>query len=129
MDAIYVFRGDFRLCCQRIAVEYVDAFSKPLMTMGSAIRVVTFWQKSSVGWIKANSYGAVHSSDACALVETISSLLNRSWSVRVQHIPREKNLVADRIAAMCRSDPIGMLEFADARVDLVVLANKKANND
>ncbi|KAK8476221.1 hypothetical protein V6N11_048164 [Hibiscus sabdariffa] len=115
MDAIYVFRGDFRLCCQRIAVEYVDAFSKPLMTMGSAIRVILHKQSDVLA--------------ACALVETISSLLNRSWSVRVQHIPREKNLVADRIAAMCRSDPIGMLEFADARVDLVVLANKKANND
>ncbi|KAK8556811.1 hypothetical protein V6N12_003205 [Hibiscus sabdariffa] len=62
---------------------------------------------------------------ACALVEAISSLLNRSWSVQVQHIPREKNLVADRNAAISRSGPIaipGDVPASNEKYEIVVLS-------
>ncbi|KAK8972000.1 hypothetical protein V6N11_041936 [Hibiscus sabdariffa] len=111
MDANYVFQGDFRLCCQRIAIEYVDAFSKPSMATGSALRI----QSDPLA--------------ACTLVEAISSLLNRSWSVQVKHIPQERSLVADRADAICRGGPIGMLKLMIDPVDLVVLVNKEANDD
>ncbi|KAK8510884.1 hypothetical protein V6N13_091305 [Hibiscus sabdariffa] len=66
---------------------------------------------------------------ACTLVEAISSLLNRSWSVQVKHIPQERSLVADRADAICRGGPIGMLKLMIDPVDLVVLVNKEANDD
>ncbi|KAK8974606.1 hypothetical protein V6N11_029312 [Hibiscus sabdariffa] len=99
------------------------AFSKPSSVAGSAVRVVIPWQKPPVGWIKKQS-GALAS---CALVEVIFSLRNR-WSVQVKHIPRKRNLVADRIIAMCHGGSIDTLEFVVA-TDLVVLVNKKANDN
>ncbi|KAK9019201.1 hypothetical protein V6N11_053728 [Hibiscus sabdariffa] len=47
----------------------------------------------------------------CSLISMIEKLINRNWFVQVQHVYRERNLVADRLASLSRNLPLGVTEW------------------
>ncbi|KAK8476595.1 hypothetical protein V6N11_068430 [Hibiscus sabdariffa] len=59
MDENYVFRGDFLLCCERLAKEYMTKCNKSHMVANQFTCANFCWQKPLVDWVKANSDGVV----------------------------------------------------------------------
>ncbi|KAK9005327.1 hypothetical protein V6N11_042767 [Hibiscus sabdariffa] len=45
------------------------------------------------------------------LVHDILQLISRSWNVKIRHIPRYKNGVADRLAKLSRDKPSAYMSF------------------
>ncbi|KAK8993833.1 hypothetical protein V6N11_008048 [Hibiscus sabdariffa] len=154
MDVNYVFRGDFLLCCERLAREYVAEFHKPNMAVSRTTRVISHWTKPPVGWVKANSDAVVRSSDSlaaaggvlletnnaevalilqgrsdaivgCFLVDSIFLLLAHSWSVCICHIPRTQNVIADRVVALCCGSSVVSMTFDSVPVALTELVHKE----
>ncbi|KAK9037092.1 hypothetical protein V6N11_022014 [Hibiscus sabdariffa] len=62
----------------------------------------------------------------CSLVDSILLLLARPWSVRICHIPRSQNLVADKVVALCRGSSFGSMIFYSVPVELVELVRREA---
>ncbi|KAK9005811.1 hypothetical protein V6N11_043231 [Hibiscus sabdariffa] len=60
------FEGDFLLCCERLAREYVAEFNKPNMAVSRTTRAISHWTKPPVDWVKGNSVADVRSSDSLA---------------------------------------------------------------
>ncbi|KAK8491672.1 hypothetical protein V6N11_050107 [Hibiscus sabdariffa] len=58
--------GDFLLCCERLAREYVAEFHRLHFSVSRTSRAISHWTKPPIGWIKANSDGAVRTSDSWA---------------------------------------------------------------
>ncbi|KAE8676972.1 hypothetical protein F3Y22_tig00111565pilonHSYRG00006 [Hibiscus syriacus] len=61
------------------------------------------------------------------IVVLIRELLNRSWVSKVNHISREMNRVADRLASMTRGQPIGVQLHHDVPLEIAALVAEEKN--
>ncbi|KAK8556281.1 hypothetical protein V6N12_002691 [Hibiscus sabdariffa] len=73
---------------------------------------------------RENQYDAL---EGCSLVAIIVELLTRNWIVQVQHIFRENNMVIDRVVALCRGGPVGVVEMSQVPRSFFDLVQKEAS--
>ncbi|KAK9020290.1 hypothetical protein V6N11_054780 [Hibiscus sabdariffa] len=110
---------------QRIRV--LEAF-RSLLVQDELLRPHVPWCLPEIGWVKINCDGAIeveidsletcrisnHLSESLAnsnLVVAIHELCQRSWRVAIQHIRREANAVADKMAVVVRDLPVGVAAY------------------
>ncbi|KAK8540624.1 hypothetical protein V6N13_026943 [Hibiscus sabdariffa] len=77
--------------------------------------------------IKSEKGGKSDALQGCSLISIIAELHNMNCVINYRHIVQECNSVADKLAAMSRHSPIGVVEWSSVPQSLVGLVNKEAH--
>ncbi|KAK8596020.1 hypothetical protein V6N12_064521 [Hibiscus sabdariffa] len=63
-----------------------------------------------------------------ALVTEIKGLMSRDWHLSINHIRRESNRCADRLAALGRIQDLALAEYEEPPVELLDLIREEASS-
>ncbi|KAK8605081.1 hypothetical protein V6N13_082538 [Hibiscus sabdariffa] len=122
----YVPQFDFRKVSENLTFEYVKVNTK-VPNHAPKLRAMGGWDRPPEAWA---IYDALHGRSAfllgCSLISMIEELINMNWFVQVQHVYRERNLVADRLASLSRNLPLGVTKWEQVPDQVASLISREA---
>ncbi|KAK8995316.1 hypothetical protein V6N11_069754 [Hibiscus sabdariffa] len=114
----YVPQFDFRKVSENLTFEYVKVNTK-VPNHAPKLRAMGGWDRPPEGWIKINTDGAV-CGDQHIWVKFFVATMG------VQHVYRERNLVADRLASLSRNLPLGVTKWEQVPDQVASLISREA---
>ncbi|KAK8501944.1 hypothetical protein V6N12_019682 [Hibiscus sabdariffa] len=126
LDADFVERKSVLDRGNRFIEECKTAYSQMLLVPMVVQRRKQWWEGPQRGWVKANICNGLSSTlQHGVLVSTIHDLLQRSWQVRIRHVGRSGNAVADKLARLGQQCMLQGSYFAAPAVEVVGLVGEE----